>query len=144
MILDSASHPHPHACRYADTQDEQFWADTCNQHYPSCGAFNCSGYLVKAVLIHSGTGMKRYDAGNVAPTILPTQELGEPPDYFQGFGRVLLANVLPLPDDPAFDLFVHDRLSLTSDQTVKFEVQIQDDSQPLRSWTTRCRWQSTY
>ena len=75
--------------------------------------------------------MERYDAQNFA-TILPSQDLGSPPDYFQGFGRILLENTLPLPNDPQFDLFVLDRAELQSDETLKFDVTISDTSQPLR------------
>ena len=74
--------------------DKHFWAALCNPDYPLCakGAFHPSGSLVKALLIHSAAPCALYRGGSA----VGTHALGSPPDRYQGFGRVLLSNVLPL------------------------------------------------
>ena len=53
-----------------------------------------------------------------------TQPLGNPPDSTQGYGRVTLKNVLPLPGHYNFDLFVDDLVYIAAYTTVKYVVQV--------------------
>jgi hypothetical protein len=68
--------------------------------------------LVKAVILHSGTGL----SGN------------EPPDNIQGYGRILLASVLPLMGIYTFDLFVADLVYIQQQSTASYFVQIDDST----------------
>lgn len=63
------------------SQDEAFWKANCNSAYASCKVFNPSGALVKALLINSGEPMAKYVGTET--TVLDTQDLPAPPDYFQ-------------------------------------------------------------
>ena len=58
-------------------QDQTFWKALCNPSYPSCNPFTPSGVLMKAALLHSGTGMAIYE-GNQGNTYLAA-----PPDNYQ-------------------------------------------------------------
>lgn len=92
--------------------------------------------LVKAMLINSAQGISRYDNHGL-DTVLETQDLGAPPDYFQGYGRILLNNVLSVAGINDFDLFVLDNYDLDSGATIQLTVTITDTSVPLRvtlSW----------
>ena len=80
--------------------DDAFWASTCNKAYKRCkdGSFAPSGYLLKGLILHSGNPVRRYsdpmyDSESV---FLDSFELASPPDNYQGYGQVLLKNVLPL------------------------------------------------
>jgi len=97
----------------------------------SCASFEPSGVLVKAVLLHSGTPLSLYHFGDAAHD----QQLGSPPDNTQGFGRVTLKNVLPLPNLNAeylFTLFVQDQQSLNSDSSASFSLDVTDSNVPLK------------
>jgi hypothetical protein len=67
------------------------------------------------------------------PTVIGDTVLGEPPDFFQGFGRVMLSNVLPLKGTthPSFQLFVQDRFELQENKVAKFTVEVTNSSVPL-------------
>ncbi|CAN0423962.1 unnamed protein product, partial [Ectocarpus fasciculatus] len=112
--------------------DDSFWEATCNSAYSKCGAFNPRGATVKAMLIHSGEAMDRYKA-----TIGTTQtsfDLGSTPDFFQGFGRVSLQNVLPLSGTTVagLDLFV-DEISMSSFKTTTYTVAVTGSASPLKA-----------
>lgn len=118
------------------------WAQYCDKSYTSCPVVNpnkannyLSGALVKGFLVHSGQPMAAHQSsGNT----IPAGTLGTPPDYFQGWGQVLLKNVLPLPGTYDFDLYVADYQSLASLQTQHRYVTVANVDTPLRvtiSWT---------
>ena len=67
------------------------------------------------------------------PTVIEDTILGSPPDFFQGFGRVTLRNVLPLrgTTHPSFQLFVQDRFELQENRVAKYTVQVTDSTVPL-------------
>ena len=104
-------------------QDPSFWAATCNKSYEICttGSFSPSGYLLKALLLHSGVGI-----------ITPT---GNVPDQHQGYGLINLYTLLPLRDSK-FQLFVDDA-SLTEFTQISYQVQVYSSAAPLKvtlSW----------
>lgn len=112
--------------------DSQFWAATCrnNAVYAKCagGAFNPRGATVKAMLIHSGETMASYTGG----TQEPYATLGNPPDYYQGFGRVFLQNVLPFAGiETVLDLYVEE-VTMTSWQQLTFNVVVTDTTRPVK------------
>jgi subtilisin family serine protease len=106
-------------------QDSDFWAAECDSTYSTCrsGSFTPSGYLLKALMIHSGHPMERYGSPSDSYPVM----LGQTPDVFQGYGQVNLSNVLPLDsleDKQAFKLYVHDALSLRTGESYSWSVVI--------------------
>jgi hypothetical protein len=97
---------------FKDIDSNSFWIGVCNSNYESCKSFSPSGVLVKAVILHSGTGL----TGN------------EPPDNVQGYGRILLASVLPLKGIYTFDLFVSDLVYIQQQSTKSYFVRITDST----------------
>eukprot|EP01041_Mallomonas_annulata_P012823 gene12823-27042_t len=96
----------------------KFWASLCNKAYRWCssGAFEPSGYFLKAIILHSGEAVGQYSSPEYNDiTKIPSRKLGPPPDSFQGYGALRLRNVLPLGDDEGLDsdldLVVWDKLS---------------------------------
>ena len=82
--------------------EPQHWAATCaNRGHSGCarGPFEPSGYLLKALFLHSGSPVSRYSDAlwDDMPTRFPSFELlAQPLDAFQGHGEIRLSNVLPL------------------------------------------------
>ena len=112
--------------------DGRFWAQSCNQAYSFCGTFEPSGVLVKALLLHSGSSMLMFH-GDPNPNV----NLGPPPDFIQGYGRVSLFNILPLPGKYEFDLFVYDLTVLPENSATTLTVSVTSSSHPLKvtiSW----------
>jgi len=96
-----------------------------------CNAFDPSGVLVKAAILHSGSPLSLYDFGDSTHD----QTLGAPPDAIQGYGRVTLTNVFPLPQiggEYKFHLFVEDQLFLGSDASSSYTIEVTDSSFPLK------------
>jgi hypothetical protein len=113
---------------YFMSSNTDFWTGVCRAGYRFCRAFTPSGVLVKALLINSGSAMTLYHGGG--PADIP---LGAPPDTMQGFGRVTLANVLPLKGVyQGYDLFVDDLHVITPSQVVTYTVNISNSTAPLR------------
>jgi hypothetical protein len=114
--------------------NESFWQKECRRYSPaaSCNAFSPSGVLVKAVLITSGEPMYAYLTRG-RTTVIPDTILGVPPDYFQGYGRVMLSNVLPLTGTThtAFQLFVQDLFEIKQNTVAKYTVTVTNNSLPL-------------
>ena len=122
--------------------DSQFWGSTCGDSrnkFCRMGSFEPSGYLMKALLLHSGRSVSRYSdpAYDAEPTAYPSFELESPPDNFQGYGAVTLANILPLSNgkglDPSLSLYVYDKLKMTTHSTYKSSVSFSGESKgPLK------------
>ncbi|CAE7666512.1 tagD, partial [Symbiodinium microadriaticum] len=99
-------------------ESKRFWGTICNSHYRSCPSKDegkskeVSAALLKAVLVHSANDMKQVLSG--WGSAVPKTNLTTPPDRFQGWGHVMLKNVLPLPGVYDFDLYVADYESLAS------------------------------
>lgn len=112
-------------------RDPGFWASICNPNYTNCESFAPRGATVKAAIIHSGAPMAAYLG--MYSTQLPTTKLDENrPDFFQGFGRVYLPNVLVLPNSASsFDLFVHE-FSINANSLITFSVDVLSSSSPLK------------
>jgi hypothetical protein len=102
---------------FMDT-NKRFWTKACNVKYNSCKVFTPSGALVKAILLHSGSALTVYENGNTKTA------LGNPPDYYQGFGRITLMNALPLQGTTNFDLFVDDAVLLGANSQKAYAVKL--------------------
>jgi hypothetical protein len=120
--------------------DPKFWQTECARYASadSCKAFSPSGTLVKAMLIGSGNPMNAYITRGKSATV-PYTELGVPPDYFQGYGRVQLNNVLPLSGTTPPDqrLYVEDQVEVEENSERVYSVTVTDSSVQLRfgvSW----------
>ena len=84
----------------------------CSASYaaPYCQSYNASGELVKAILVQSAKGLDHWDRGGGSK-----QYFSDPPDPFQGFGRVTLASALPVGNNNnRTKLFVLDHQSISS------------------------------
>jgi len=108
--------------------NHKFWTAICNPSYRSCKSFPPSGSLVKAILTHSGAGMQLFNGGGSNDI-----SLGMPPDYYQGFGRISLMNVLPLKDKvTSFDLFIANAVNIVENSNLQYKINIQQQtSQPI-------------
>lgn len=111
--------------------DPAFWAANCNPLYRNCreGSFTPSGYLLKSLIVHSGQGVPWYsNPVHDSSTTLSSFPLSGPPDMFQGYGEVVLRNVLPLPNgrglNTELDLVVFDRLEIGSFSTVELAINL--------------------
>lgn len=113
-------------------QDTSFWAQMCNKTYSKCGTFTPKGATIKAMLIGSGHPMTDYKP-NGYDTKEPAAVLATPPDYYQGYGRISLQNVLPYTGiEEVIDLFV-DELVIESLTKVTYIVHVSDVSRPLKA-----------
>lgn len=105
----------------------RFWSGICNSGYRSCKPFTATGYLIKAVMIHSGTRMTQFAGGGQYNV-----QLGPPPDTIQGFGRVNLMNVLPLRNViKGYDLFVADAVNIPENSNIGYTVKVVASGKPL-------------
>jgi hypothetical protein len=124
-------------------ESPEHWGASCTPSYSSCPAVNpdkpggyLSAALLKAALVHSGESVHFHQSfGYVIPAgPLP----GPPPDVFQGWGQVLLKNLLPIPRVYAFNLYVSDYQPIQSMQARHYYVEVTNVSLPLRAtiaWT---------
>mmetsp|Transcript_6383 Transcript_6383/g.9629 ORF Transcript_6383/g.9629 Transcript_6383/m.9629 type:complete len:560 (-) Transcript_6383:78-1757(-) len=112
-------------------EDPSFYATVCQAVY-NCSAYSPRGATVKAMLIHSGEPMDTYYTAN-RDTTEPTAELGPPPDYYQGFGRVSLQNVMPYPGiESVTDLYV-DEMSIDPLHEVSYTLTVSDATRPVKA-----------
>lgn len=107
--------------QYFLDNDGSYWTARCNRNYRSCHTLDPSGPLVKAVLINSAGPMALFHGGDSKD--IP---LGTPPDNMQGFGRINLARVLPVPGLNNFDLFVDDRVRIDQYSQKAYQVVLDD------------------
>lgn len=87
-------------------EDNSFWSTQCNQLYDLCqsGSFSPRGATIKAMIIHSGNELQKYDTTN-RNTEVPGFSLTSPvPDYLQGYGKMLLKNILPYTSITPIDM----------------------------------------
>jgi Subtilase family len=117
-------------------QDPKFWFKMCNIRYSSCinGPISLTGYSLKALILHAGDAVYRYSDPiyDTEPTFFSSFKLHSPPDVFQGFGQVILRNILPLTLengqrdpaglDPDLDLIVFNEIVLTQNSTIRLDV----------------------
>jgi hypothetical protein len=116
--------------QYFQDREGKFWTLVCSP--PSdvfCAAFTPSGMLLKALLLHSGEAMSLYHDGRKGKDIALSRN-GEP-DVYQGYGRVQLSNVLPLPGVSDFHLTVRDMFELQEKSSVSHHFKVTDSSQPV-------------
>lgn len=107
----------------------KFWVITCNKSYASCQRFTPSGVLVKATLLHSGDSMVKFNGQEGGKLDV---NLNAPPDNTQGYGRILLLNVLPLPGANTIDLFVDDMHLIGESTKFRYYVHITNPNNPLK------------
>ena len=112
-------------------ENSSFWQRECSYYSMNCKPFLPSGPLIKALLISSGEPMYAYAASNIS--VIGDTILGAPPDYFQGYGRVLLGNILPLRGytSDAMQLFVENSVEMTESTIRKYSVVVQNSSLPF-------------
>ena len=107
-------------------QDSFFWESVCNKNYAYCKAFTPSGVLLKAMILHSGRSMYKFN-GEKQPAVI----LGEPPDNYQGYGRVSLKYLLPVAQSN-FDLFVLDLQAIGPNTHLTYFLHVTGSGVPLR------------
>lgn len=125
---------------------QQFFASLCDQRYSQCqkGPFEPSGYFMKGLFIHSGNFVHRYSdpSLDLDGSFFRSFELATPPDNFQGYGEVLLKNILPLHGgtglDEELDLIVWDKLLLSEYSAMMFMVNISSSDIPKPIKITLC------
>jgi len=114
--------------QYFQDREGKFWTKSCSPSSDRyCAAFTPSGMLLKALLVHSGEAMSNYNGDKVVDL---SGKKGKP-DVFQGFGRVQLSNVLPLPGKTGFQLTVRDMVDLKEKSSVTHTFKVTDSSRPL-------------
>ena len=112
------------------------WSNVCRSSYSSCKSFEPTGYLLKAVIIHSGVAVSTYsDTIFDHKTDIPSYSLsGMTPDFVQGYGAVTLHSVIPLTAQEriSHDLFVADKAQISAGGTFALQVTVYDSSKPLK------------
>jgi subtilisin family serine protease len=103
--------------------DVKFWKSHCKPSYNSCKVFTPSGVLLKAMLLHSGSKMSMYAGATSNQKVA----LGNPPDSYQGYGRITLKKVLPLASGK-LDLFVADLVSVGANSFKTYYLHVTDTS----------------
>jgi hypothetical protein len=113
--------------------EPRFWASLCSAPQLWCRPFEPSGYLLKALILHGGTGVSR----SSDPDLSPINPLGSPPDSFQGYGVFGLHHVLPLPGEEAEQqhqrLVVFDQLLIAERTVLRFEIDFLPSTSSLLS-----------
>ena len=117
--------------QYFMDMTQRFWTKMCNRAYFSCRAFQPSGVLIKAVILHSGSRMRMINNKNCGCMKTDTI-LGDTPDFSQGYGRVTLKNVLPLFGLYTFDLFVEDMIPISANSKLFYYTYVSTSSTPLK------------
>lgn len=113
--------------QYFSDSSGKFWSGSCKSAYRSCRSFNPTGYLIKAVIIHSGVQMSLFNGGGEYDI-----QLKKPPDFMQGFGRIGLQTVLPLKGViSGFDLFVADAVNIGENSVIGYVVDVGTENKPL-------------
>ncbi|CAE7438589.1 tagC, partial [Symbiodinium microadriaticum] len=115
-------------------ENTSFWASTCDTTYRSCPLVSSgaiSGALIKAAVIHSGEGMAGYESSSTA--LVKSFAFDAPPDKYQGWGQVLLTNVLPLEGVEDFDLYVADGEQVESFTEIRYRVVVEGTGVSLRA-----------
>ena len=102
---------------------QDLWYSVCKKRYKYCRSFKISGVLTKALLIHSGKKLELFHGGGDKD-----HALGEPPDNYQGWGRLDLSGILSLTNIYRFDLFVDDLVKISDGSTIIYNVQIPPSS----------------
>ena len=105
--------------------NDKYWSAVCNPNYYECRAFPPTGVLMKALVLHSGTAMQLWNGDR------DKIKLGDPPDIYQGYGRMFLQNLLPFPSS-AMDLYVRDKVSLKQNSKKDYYLHIESSSHPIK------------
>ena len=85
--------------------------------------------LLKALLLHCGQAMSLYHGLKINDDV--ELSLNGEPDTYQGYGRVQLSNVLPLPGKTSFQLTVRDNVQIKEKATLSMFFEVISSSQPL-------------
>ena len=116
--------------QYLQDDGGKFWSKICHQSDSLCKKFTPSGTLLKAMMVHSGDAMTLYHDGNPDKNVELSKSYGQP-DNYQGFGRVQLSNVIPLPGKTSFQLTLRDNVDISEKTTMSHHFKVTDSSQPL-------------
>lgn len=111
------------------------WKNLCRSSYAYCRSFTPTGYLLKAVIIHSGQAVSSYSHPMFDhKTSLSSYSLSSTPDDAQGYGAVNLHSTLPLSkaEREAHDLYVSDRTYVAGKSTVHLDVSVNSNKNPLK------------
>jgi len=110
------------------------YQDVCRSEYTFCKSFTPTGYLLKAMLIHSTDAVKRYsETAFNSKTSLSSYSLGSPPDSVQGYGALNLAGIpLSTSQRKKQDLYVRDKFSFAAGSQYVMQVSVSDNNKPLR------------
>jgi hypothetical protein len=114
---------------------QNLWSSVCRPSYAYCKAFAPSGYLLKALFVHSGQAVASYsESAFDARTDVASHSLGSPPDSVQGYGSVNLHAVLPLTasERDQHDLYVLDGFSMGGRTTATLAVKVASSKRPLK------------
>jgi len=111
------------------------WSSVCPSHYTYCKSFVPTGYLLKAIIIHSGQAVRSYsESAFNSKTDIASHSLGSPPDSVQGYGSVNLNSIIPLSTEQRekYDFYVSDAFGMGGRQTAKLQVAVTSSKKPLK------------
>ena len=111
------------------------WGSVCRSSYAYCKSFEPSGYLLKALIIHSGQEVRSYsESAFDAKTDIASHTLGSPPDSVQGYGSVNLHAVLPLSvaERDSQDLYLSDLFNIGGRGSASLTVKVASSKKPLK------------
>lgn len=111
------------------------WSTVCRSSYSFCKSFEPSGYLLKAIIIHSGQAVKSYsESAFDTKTDIAAHTLGSPPDSVQGYGSVNLHAVVPLTvaERNTQDLYLSDIFNMGGRATATLQVKVASSKRPLK------------
>ncbi|CAE7696075.1 unnamed protein product, partial [Symbiodinium microadriaticum] len=109
----------------------------CSPGYGACTgeSITPSGYLLKAVLLHTAQPVASYSTPNFdGKTTIASYTLGTPPDSVQGYGMVNLHSIVPLSssEQKEHNFYVMDKLNVPMWNVYMFTVEVTSSKKPLR------------
>ena len=111
------------------------WSSVCLSYYSQCKSFVPTGYLLKAILIHSGQAVSSYsESAFDSKTDFAAHSLGSPPDSVQGYGSVNLNSIIPLSKQQRekHDLYISDMFGMGGRQSATLKVTVSSNKMPLK------------
>ena len=111
------------------------WSSVCSPLYAYCTSFLPSGYLLKAIIIHSAQAVEEYsESAFDSKTDIASHTLASPPDSVQGYGSVNLHAIIPMSsgERKAQDLYVADAFAISGRQSATLQVSVKSGKKPLR------------
>lgn len=111
------------------------WSGICTSGYSYCKSFEPSGYLLKALIIHSAQAVDSYSQSEFdTKTEISAHSLGSPPDSVQGYGAVNLNSVIPLSSKERSDqeLYVADSYKMSGRSSATLVASVSSSARPLK------------